>query len=92
MENVVLDSVVAFLQRVPPFQFLPEPTLRHVAAQSEIHYFPKGTMLIRRGGSPADYLYVIQRGGVKKSVRSEDGEETVSSAETRESAGPRPLR
>ena len=77
MENIVLDSVVAFLQRVPPFQFLPEPTLRHVAAQAEIHYFPKGAMLIRRGGSPADYLYVIQRGGVKKSVRSADGEETV---------------
>uniref|UniRef100_A0A831THL0 Cyclic nucleotide-binding/CBS domain-containing protein n=1 Tax=Thermorudis peleae TaxID=1382356 RepID=A0A831THL0_9BACT len=77
MDNVVLDSTVAFLQRIPPFQFLPEPTLRRVAAQAEIHYFPKGTALIRRGGAPAEYLYVIQRGGVKKSVRSEDGEETV---------------
>ncbi len=59
---------VAFLSQVPPFQYLDRETLARVVAQAEIHFFPKGTCILQRDGPPARYLYVIEKGGVKKAV------------------------
>lgn len=59
---------VAFLSQVPPFRYLDRETLARVVAQAEIHFFPKGTCILQRDGPPARYLYVIEKGGVKKAV------------------------
>ncbi|MFN3337481.1 MAG: CBS domain-containing protein, partial [Thermomicrobium sp.] len=77
MDDVVLGSVTEFLKRVPPFQFLSEEQLRQLARRVEVHYFPRGTALIRRGEQPPDYLWVVVRGGVKKALRSATGEEHI---------------
>jgi CBS domain-containing protein len=77
VDDVVLGSVVEFLRRVPPFQFLSEERLRQLAKRVEVHYFPRGTTIIRRGGTPPEYLWVVVRGGVKKALRSATGEEIV---------------
>lgn len=77
MDDVVVVSVTEFLRRVPPFQFLGEERLRQVARQIEVHYFPRGTALIRRGERPPDYLWVVVRGGVKKALRTATGEEHI---------------
>ena len=39
--NVVSESVVAFLQKVPPFQFLPVPRLRKLSRGMSLEYFPE---------------------------------------------------
>lgn len=77
MDDVILGNVVDFLKRVAPFQFLSEDQLRRVARQVELHYFPRGTALIRRGERPPDYLWVVVRGGVKKTLHAVTGEEHV---------------
>lgn len=77
VDDVVLGSVVDFLRRVPPFQFLSEERLRQLVKRIEVHYFPRGAVLIRRGERPPDYLWVVVRGGVKKVLRSATGEEHI---------------
>ncbi|MDW8058621.1 MAG: putative nucleotidyltransferase substrate binding domain-containing protein [Thermomicrobium sp.] len=75
MDDVVLGSVVEFLRRVPPFQFLDEERLERLTKRVEVHYFPRGAVLIRRGERPPEYLWVVVRGGVKKVLRTATGEE-----------------
>ncbi len=77
MDDLVVHSVVEFLRRVPPFQFLDEGQLRRLAKRVEVHYFPRGTTLIKRGEPPPNYLWVVVRGGVKKVLRVTTGEEHV---------------
>jgi CBS domain-containing protein len=75
--NVVEETVLDFLRQVPPFQFLGEERLRQVVTQAELHYFPQNTAVLQQGGPAATYLYVIKRGGVKKSFLNEQQEEAV---------------
>lgn len=77
MDDIVLGSVTEFLKHVPPFQFLSEEQLRQLARRIEVHYFPRGSALIRRGERPPDYLWVVVRGGVKKALRTATGEEHI---------------
>ncbi len=58
----------AFLSQVPPFRYLDGEALARVVARAEIHFFPKGTRILQRDGPPARYLYVVEKGGVKKAV------------------------
>lgn len=75
MDDVVLGNVIEFLRRVPPFQFLSEERLRQLARRMEVHYFPRGTQVIRRGDPPPEYLWIVVRGGIKKVLRTASGEE-----------------
>lgn len=59
---------LAFLSQVPPFRYLDREALAKAVARAEIHFFPKGTQILRRDGPPSRYLYVIEKGGVKKAV------------------------
>ncbi len=74
--NIVEENVLRFLGDVLPFSLLDEATLRQVVAQCELHFFPKDTVILARGGPPSPYLYVIVQGGVKKTLVGESGEET----------------
>ena len=75
--TIVEERVLNFLQRVPPFQFLEISLLNQIVTQVEIHYFPQGTLILSPEMPPADYLYVIERGGVKKSLLTELNEEKI---------------
>jgi CBS domain-containing protein len=59
---------LAFLSQVPPFRYLDRETLAEVVARAEVHFFPRGTRILQRDGPPARYLYVVEKGGVKKAV------------------------
>jgi len=72
-EKVVFD----FLRQVPPFRFLDDVILHEVVAQAEIQYFPAGTQILRQAGPTPGFLYVIERGEVKKSLRAEADTEAV---------------
>ena len=74
---MIIEDVVEFLKHVPPFQFLDEPALFHLAVGMSMEFFPKGTTILRQGGPASRYLYIIKKGGVKVFRRSAAGEDTV---------------
>ncbi len=66
--NIVLQEVIEFLSKIPPFQFLDEKTLRTICKDVSMEYYPKGTTILHQGGPMSEYLKVIKKGAVKISV------------------------
>lgn len=75
--SVVTDSVVSFLQEVPPFQFLSLAELSKIARSMALEYFPKGSLILSAGNRAAESLYVVQKGAVKLALRTQVGKELV---------------
>jgi CBS domain-containing protein len=76
-DAVIVDDAVAFLKKAPPFQFLDDTTLRKIATNLSMEFYPKGTIILRQDGAPSDALRIIKKGGVKVSMTAEDGSEVV---------------
>ena len=76
-QSVVTGTVVAFLQNVPPFQFLSAAELTRLSAHVALEFFPKDTVILSAGYSAQDTLYVVQKGGVKLTLRSQVGKQLV---------------
>jgi len=74
---MVTDSVVAFLQQIPPFQFLAADELRELSRSMSIEYFPKDTVVLSAGSKASEAMYIIQKGGVKLALPTADGSEVV---------------
>ena len=51
-----------FLGRFPPFEGLDDEALRRVAEQVREERYPRGTVILRQGGAPADSMYVVVSG------------------------------
>ncbi len=75
--SIVTDSVVAFLEKIPPFQFLALAELRQLSRSMNLEYFPKDTVILSAGHRPADSLYIVQKGAVKLALRTKVGKELV---------------
>ncbi|HXY53514.1 MAG TPA: DUF294 nucleotidyltransferase-like domain-containing protein [Nitrospirota bacterium] len=75
--NMILEDVVAFLRKVPPFQFLEEADLLAVARNLYMEFYPKDMVILEQDGPPSDSLRIIKKGGVKVYMVSEDGGEVV---------------
>ena len=75
--SVIIEEVVDFLSNVPPFQFLDKETLKSVALDVSLDFFPKGKTVLFQDGPAAESLMIIKKGGVKVFVRSGDEEEVV---------------
>jgi CBS domain-containing protein len=75
--NVILEDVIAFLKKVPPFQFLDDVNLQAVARNLSLEFYPKDTIILKQDGLPSDALRIIKKGGVKVSMVSEHGGEVV---------------
>ena len=73
--SIVTEAVVAFLKKVPPFQFLPAADLSELAQSMSVEYFPKDTVILTAGSKPSDSLYIVQKGGVKLAIRTGVGKE-----------------
>jgi len=56
---------VAFLRATSPFDTLSEAAFETAAASLEIAFFPKGSVILKRGGEPSRHLYVIRKGAVR---------------------------
>lgn len=56
---------IAFLRATPPFDALSESSFETAAKGLEIAFFPKGSVIVRRGGEPSRHLYVIRKGAVR---------------------------
>jgi CBS domain-containing protein len=74
---MILEDVVTFLKKVPPFQFLDDDNIRAVARNLSMEFYPKDMVILRKDGPPSDSLRIIKKGGVKVSMVSEDGDEVV---------------
>ncbi len=74
---MVLEEVLNFLKKVPPFQFLDEEILRSIASRITVEYYPKDTVILRQDGQPSEYLRIIKKGSVKVFVRTKDNEEVL---------------
>jgi CBS domain-containing protein len=75
--SLVTDSVVTFLEKIPPFQFLPSTELRRLSRSMNLEYFPKDTVILSAGHRPSDSLYIVQKGAVKLALRTKVGKELV---------------
>ncbi len=74
---MILDEVVDFLKRVPPFQFLDDDTLRNLAPLASMEFYPDGFTILQQEGPPSEHLSVIKKGGVKVFIKPDTGEEVI---------------
>ncbi|MFA5354616.1 MAG: cyclic nucleotide-binding domain-containing protein, partial [Thermodesulfovibrionales bacterium] len=74
---MILEDVISFLKRVPPFQFLEEPVLAELAGSISLEFYPSDTLILRQDGPPSEFLRIIKKGGVKVSMDTNDGGEVV---------------
>jgi CBS domain-containing protein len=74
---LIIEDVIKFLQNVPPFQFLDEPSLADVAKDLSMEFYPKNTVILKQDGPPSDSLRIVKKGGVRISVKSGTSEDVV---------------
>jgi CBS domain-containing protein len=74
---MILEEVINFLKKEPPFQFLDDATLKSIAGSLSMEFYPKETVILKQGGPPSDALRIIKKGGVKVLMRVESGEDVV---------------
>ncbi len=74
---MLFEDVVIFLKKTPPFQFLDESVIRDVAGGISMEFYPQDRVILRQDGPASDSLRIIKKGGVKISLRSNDGEDIV---------------
>ena len=75
--SVILEDAIAFLAKVPPFQFLDAQTLETVVKNLSLEFYPKDTVIMEQDGPPSDALRVIKKGSIKVSMVPEEGGEVV---------------
>ncbi|MDA8100126.1 MAG: DUF294 nucleotidyltransferase-like domain-containing protein [Nitrospiraceae bacterium] len=74
---MIIEDVINFLKNVPPFQFLEETDIHAVARNLSMEFYPKDTVIMEQDGPPSEALRIIKKGGIKISLRSENGDEVV---------------
>jgi CBS domain-containing protein len=77
MANVIVNRVLEFLIKFPPFSFLSRPLLEEVAKEVELIYFEKGEFLFQKGEPAKNYFFVIREGAVHLIEPSGGTETTV---------------
>jgi CBS domain-containing protein len=74
---MISEDVISFLKKNPPFQFLDEASLKSVAGSLSMEFYPKDTVILKQNGLPSGSVWIIKKGAVKVSMKSEDGDEVV---------------
>ena len=77
MPMVIAEDVLSFMKTVPPFQFLDEADLKAVAENLTIEFYPKDSVILKQDSPASDLLRIIKKGGVRISVRTENGEDVI---------------
>ena len=74
---MVIEEVINFLKKEPPFQFLDDTTLKSVAGSVSMEFYPRDTVILRQDGPASKSLRIIKKGAVKVLMRSEEGEDVA---------------
>jgi CBS domain-containing protein len=69
---MIIEDVMEFLRKIPPFQFLDDITLKDILSGVSMEFYPKGTTIQYQGGPVSEYLHVIKKGEVKVSIKNEN--------------------
>lgn len=73
IHTVAPKVAVDFLKGILPFKELDEQTLKYLAGHCRVDFYPNGTRLLTLDKTEVEYLYLIQRGGVKAFIHDGDG-------------------
>ncbi|MDF2156290.1 DUF294 nucleotidyltransferase-like domain-containing protein [Algoriphagus sp. CAU 1675] len=76
MANVIVNRVLEFLRRYPPFSFLGREELERVASAVEIHYLEKGELLFNQGEAAQPHFFVLKEGSVEL-IETKAGKEEI---------------
>lgn len=63
--RVLVKEFVDFLGAHAPYDALNAEDLQKLAREVEVEYFPSGSVVVKDGAAPLEYLYVIRRGAVE---------------------------
>ena len=74
---IQVENVVSFLETTLPFNRLDHEALLGLAGKCVIDFFPEGTMIFVQNETQVDFLYLIQKGGVKSYLQNDEGEVTL---------------
>lgn len=74
---VPIENVVDFLSNALPFNILAPEIIHALARKCLVDFYPKGTRIFEQNSTRVDYFYLIQRGGVKSFLCTNDDEETA---------------
>jgi CBS domain-containing protein len=75
---MIVKEAIAFLSKVPPFQFLDEASLGSLANSLSMEFYPRETVILKQDAPSSESLRVIKKGAVKvSSTDPESGEEAV---------------
>lgn len=71
---MIIEEVLEFLRKIPPFQFLDETTLKNIIGDLSMEFYPKGTIIHYQGGPAPNFIYIIKKGEVKVFIKKENEE------------------
>ena len=74
---MLLEDVISFLKKVPPFQDLKDRDLQAVVRNLSMEFYPKDSVIMQQNGPPSDALRIIKKGSIKIAISSPDGGEVV---------------
>ena len=69
--NLIMEDVVAFLGKVPPFKSLDQTELQAIAGNLTVEFYPKGAVILKQGNKPSHAIRIIKKGGVEVSMASQ---------------------
>jgi CBS domain-containing protein len=69
--------IADFLSKYPPFSYLPESELRSLAAKGRVRFYEDGELIFDQGGKRNPWIYVVQQGRVRISLKQDTGETLV---------------
>ncbi|AKP50923.1 Putative CBS domain and cyclic nucleotide-regulated nucleotidyltransferase [Cyclobacterium amurskyense] len=77
MSNVIVNRVIDFLKKFPPFSFLSPELLSQVAKEVDLVYFEKDEFLFQKGEPAKNYFFVVKDGAVKLTDFIDGEEQTI---------------
>jgi CBS domain-containing protein len=74
---MMIESIIEFLKKVPPFQSLDDAELKSIAEGISMEFYPKGFIILHQDGPASEYLKIIKKGAVKVYIKSSDEKEVI---------------
>ncbi|HZV47125.1 MAG TPA: DUF294 nucleotidyltransferase-like domain-containing protein [Thermodesulfovibrionales bacterium] len=71
---MIIEEVIEFLRKIPPFQFFDEASLKNITSGISMDFYPKGATIQYQGGPASEYLHIIKKGEVKVFIKNETDE------------------
>ena len=74
---MIREESIEFFSSILPFSMMAKQDLASLVEFTAMDFFPRGEKILKQGGPPSKYLYIIKKGGVKVYVESDQGTETI---------------